>query len=212
MTSMAFVLGVLPLAIATGAGSASQRSIGTGVMGGMVSAVLLSVLFVPVFYVVVRRWFKGSERQRKLHAHELDGAAAEAQVVSTRRTDGAHCARAAGRAAGRLRVDGAALRAPGRAGGRDLPRARRPRARRRPQPASEIDWQQFFVDPRLKRLIELALQNNRDLRIAVLNIERVRAQYQIQRSEQLPTVLLGATGLASPTATAAATAATTPRG
>jgi multidrug efflux pump len=59
MTSLAFVLGVLPLAIATGAGSASQRSIGTGVMGGMVSAVLLSVLFVPVFYVVVRRWFKG---------------------------------------------------------------------------------------------------------------------------------------------------------
>ena len=77
MTSMAFVLGVLPLAIATGAGSASQRSIGTGVMAGMVSAVLLSVLFVPVFYVVVRRWFKGSERQRKLHAHELDGAATE---------------------------------------------------------------------------------------------------------------------------------------
>ena len=76
MTSMAFVLGVLPLAIASGAGSASQRSIGTGVMGGMVSAVLLSVLFVPVFYVVVRRWFKGSERQRKLHAHETDGPAA----------------------------------------------------------------------------------------------------------------------------------------
>ncbi len=65
-------------------------------------------------------------------------------------------------------------------------------------PASEIEWQRFFVDPRLKRLIELALQNNRDLRIAVLNVERVRAQYQIQRSEQLPTVLLGATGLAEP--------------
>jgi multidrug efflux pump len=75
MTSMAFVLGVLPLAIASGAGSASQRSIGTGVMGGMVSAVTLSVLFVPVFFVVVRRWFKGSERQRKLAAHELDGDA-----------------------------------------------------------------------------------------------------------------------------------------
>ena len=78
MTSMAFILGVVPLAIASGAGSASQRSIGTGVMGGMVSAVLLSVLFVPAFYVVVRRWFKGSERQRKLHAHELDGPATPA--------------------------------------------------------------------------------------------------------------------------------------
>jgi multidrug efflux pump len=71
MTSMAFVLGVLPLAIASGAGSASQRSIGTGVMAGMVSAVVLSVLFVPVFFVVVRRFFKGSERQRKLYAHDL---------------------------------------------------------------------------------------------------------------------------------------------
>jgi multidrug efflux pump len=71
MTSMAFVLGVLPLAISSGAGSASQRSIGTGVMSGMVSAVVLSVMFVPVFFVVVRRWFKGSERQRKLYAHEL---------------------------------------------------------------------------------------------------------------------------------------------
>jgi len=78
MTSMAFVLGVLPLAIASGAGSASQRSIGTGVMGGMVSAVMLSVLFVPIFFVVVRRWFKGSERQRKLYAHELEGGAAPA--------------------------------------------------------------------------------------------------------------------------------------
>ncbi len=77
MTSLAFMLGVLPLAIASGAGSASQRSIGTGVMGGMISATLLSVLFVPVFYVVVRRWFKGSERQRKLHAHEVNAVAGE---------------------------------------------------------------------------------------------------------------------------------------
>ena len=82
MTSMAFVLGVLPLAIASGAGSASQRSIGTGVMGGMVSAVALSVLFVPVFFVVVRRLFKGSERQRKFYAHELDDAQAAAAPVA----------------------------------------------------------------------------------------------------------------------------------
>jgi multidrug efflux pump len=73
MTSMAFILGVLPLAIASGAGSASQHAIGTGVMGGMASATLLAVFFVPVFFVVVRRVFKGSERQRKMYAHELGG-------------------------------------------------------------------------------------------------------------------------------------------
>ncbi|MCW5656920.1 MAG: efflux transporter outer membrane subunit [Burkholderiaceae bacterium] len=68
------------------------------------------------------------------------------------------------------------------------------------QPAADIDWQQFFTDPRLKKLIELSLQNNRDLRVAVLNVERVRAQYQIQRSEQFPTLFLGATGLFQPNA------------
>jgi multidrug efflux pump len=68
MTSFAFILGVLPLAIKTGAGSGSQRAIGTGVMGGMITATALAVFLVPVFFVVVRKLFKGSERQRKLHA------------------------------------------------------------------------------------------------------------------------------------------------
>ena len=72
MTSLAFILGVLPLVIATGAGSASQRAIGTGVMGGMITATVLAGFLVPVFFVVIRRIFKGSERQRKLAAHEMD--------------------------------------------------------------------------------------------------------------------------------------------
>jgi multidrug efflux pump len=71
MTSLAFILGVVPLVIATGASSASQRAIGTGVMSGMISATVLAVLFVPVFFVVVRRMFKGSERQRRMYAAHL---------------------------------------------------------------------------------------------------------------------------------------------
>jgi multidrug efflux pump len=55
MTSIAFILGVTPLAISTGAGANSRHAIGTDVMGGMVGATLLGVLFVPVFFVVVRR-------------------------------------------------------------------------------------------------------------------------------------------------------------
>jgi hydrophobe/amphiphile efflux-1 (HAE1) family protein len=55
MTSMAFILGVIPLAIATGAGAASRHSIGTGVVGGMLSATFLAVFFVPLFYVLVSR-------------------------------------------------------------------------------------------------------------------------------------------------------------
>ena len=77
MTSLAFILGVLPLVIASGAGSASQRAIGTGVMGGMLFATALGVFFVPVFFVLVGSFFKGSERQRKKYAHEDDAHAVE---------------------------------------------------------------------------------------------------------------------------------------
>ena len=80
MTSLAFILGVLPLVIASGAGSASQRAIGTGVMGGMIFATALGVFFVPVFFVVVRKLFRGSERQRTKYAHD-DGTAAPAVEV-----------------------------------------------------------------------------------------------------------------------------------
>jgi multidrug efflux pump len=74
MTSIAFILGVLPLVVSSGAGSASQRAIGTGVMGGMITATVLAIFFVPVFFVVVRRIFKGSERQRRMVTHHLGDA------------------------------------------------------------------------------------------------------------------------------------------
>jgi multidrug efflux pump len=57
MTSLAFMLGVLPLAISNGAGSGGQNAIGTGVLGGMISATILGLIFVPVFFVVIRGWF-----------------------------------------------------------------------------------------------------------------------------------------------------------
>jgi len=74
MTSLAFGLGVLPLAIATGAGSASQRAIGTGVLGGMVTGTTLAVFFVPIFFVVVRGLFKGSARQRAADKRHAEAA------------------------------------------------------------------------------------------------------------------------------------------
>ena len=61
MTSLAFMLGVTPLAIASGASAASQNAIGTGVLGGMATATVLAVVFVPVFYVVVLRGFRRTE-------------------------------------------------------------------------------------------------------------------------------------------------------
>jgi multidrug efflux pump len=68
MTLFAFILGVMPLATATGAGSGAQNSIGLGVMGGMMTATILGVFFIPLLYVMVRRLFA---RQ----ADQADGAA-----------------------------------------------------------------------------------------------------------------------------------------
>ena len=72
-------------------------------------------------------------------------------------------------------------------------------------PASGVAWQDFFSDAKLKRLIELSLANNRDLRVAVLNIEQARAQYQIRRADQLPTVNAAFTGSRAPAANGGST-------
>ena len=70
MTSIAFMFGVLPLAISTGAGANSRHAIGTGVMGGMFTATFLAVFLVPVFFVVVRRIFPGHARHHAETHHE----------------------------------------------------------------------------------------------------------------------------------------------
>ncbi|HEY4029192.1 MAG TPA: efflux RND transporter permease subunit [Caulobacteraceae bacterium] len=67
MTSLAFIAGVTPLALSTGAGAGSQNDIGTGVIGGMLTATFLAIFLVPLFYVLVRGWF----RNRKAKAAEV---------------------------------------------------------------------------------------------------------------------------------------------
>ena len=66
--------------------------------------------------------------------------------------------------------------------------------------ASTIDWPQFFTDERLRVLIANAIRNNRDLRIAILNIEQARAQYDIRRADRYPTIGATASGSRAPTA------------
>ena len=67
MTSFAFILGVLPLAISTGAGAASRHAVGTGVVGGMIAATLLAIFLVPVFFVVIRKLFPTRPREATKH-------------------------------------------------------------------------------------------------------------------------------------------------
>ncbi|MFQ1869982.1 efflux RND transporter permease subunit [Aeromonas veronii] len=75
MTSLAFILGVLPLVISSGAGASSRNAIGTGVMGGMISATVLAIFFVPLFFVLVMRYFTShkSKEARMVAAVESKG-------------------------------------------------------------------------------------------------------------------------------------------
>ncbi len=89
MTSLAFGLGVLPLAMATGAGSGSQNAVGTGVLGGTIAGTVLGIFFIPLFYVVIKRIFKGKPREETQAAGaaaqgvgpEVQGSGPEAQGV-----------------------------------------------------------------------------------------------------------------------------------
>jgi HAE1 family hydrophobic/amphiphilic exporter-1 len=75
MTSLAFGFGVLPMALATGAGAGAQNSIGTAVLGGVVTSTFLVTLFAPLFYVLILRVFKGKEAVRQTPEHRPDSAA-----------------------------------------------------------------------------------------------------------------------------------------
>jgi multidrug efflux pump len=70
MTSIAFIAGVFPLAISTGAGAESRRAIGTGVIGGMIAATVLAIFLVPVFFMAVRRIFPGHARKHEEEQHD----------------------------------------------------------------------------------------------------------------------------------------------
>jgi multidrug efflux pump subunit AcrB len=79
MTSLAFVLGVLPLALSTGAGSAARRSMGTGVLGGMLVATLVAVVFIPLFFVWMSRKEGSAERDpsselERTKEHAIEGS------------------------------------------------------------------------------------------------------------------------------------------
>jgi multidrug efflux pump len=80
MTGLAFVCGVLPMVIATGAGGASQQALGTSVMGGMIAVVILALLMVPVFFVSVMRFFgRGEEMIERAVTAEPHGPPAPVQ-------------------------------------------------------------------------------------------------------------------------------------
>jgi multidrug efflux pump len=87
MTGLAFVCGVLPMAIAHGAGGKSQQALGTTVMGGMIAVVILALLLVPVFFVVVQRLFAGDRSDQAVAAHGEEAVPPEAHQGPPRPAD-----------------------------------------------------------------------------------------------------------------------------
>ena len=233
MTSLAFILGVVPLAMATGAGAASQRAVGLACWAAClpprlrrdVRADLLRGGAGPVqdqappagrrtegvrgrtgrqegrrgFRRATTRstpWWPGGQgmkalmyKQTALSAFVAVALAGCSLAPDYKRPD----APVSGNWPDQPKVQYGAYAKPTSLG-------TQPAASVEPQagtPAADIGWREFFRDPRLQRLIELSLANNRDLRVAVQRVEEARAQYGVQRGAQWPSIGAGIQASAS---------------
>ena len=165
MTSLAFVFGVLPLALAMGAGANARHSIGTGIIGGMIGETTLAMLYVPLFFYLFERLARareGRSRSRpKLHRGRAGRRAEMRRLRSSRPRSSS---------LGRLH-DGAELRAGRRW---TLPPAYRYEEKDAQATANTAWWKQF-EDPVLDGLIAEALANNLNVQIAAANVEQAAA-------------------------------------
>ena len=185
MTSLAFGFGVLPLVFASGAGAGAQKAIGTGVLGGVVTSTFLVTIFAPLFYVSIEKLFgkhRKDEAAKKAAIHPRGGSDMQRNLffllgvivviltgctLAPKYTQPEAPIPAAWPAGEAYKDSQAAAGAP---------------------IATELRWQAFFTDERLKKVVQTALNNNRDLRLAALNVQMARALYGIQRAELLPAV------------------------
>ena len=188
MTSLAFIFGVLPLAIATGAGANARHSIGTGIMGGMLGETTLAMLYVPLFFYIFETTCRTLGKK--------EGAGLRQRSPRPRGRPGAHAPATGGRSVDMRPIlivsiiavilarlyDGTRLQA---AGDRYTPvlSLRGDRTRRiRSTPCGG----RSFGDPVLDRLIAEALANNRNVKIAAANVEQAAAVLMITRSAFFP--------------------------
>ena len=203
MTSLAFAAGCLPLALAMGAGANARHSIGTGIIGGMIGETTLAMLYVPLLFYLFDRFAEGKRRagrQRTPPRRPRRGGRRRAAPRRRRR----QAPRAAG---GRLRCvrRRRSPRSPRRccAGCTMGPDYVRPNvdapAAFRFEPEAVADtantaWWKQFDDPVLDQLIDAALANNLNVKIAAANVEQALAVITQTRSALFPQVGYAATG------------------
>jgi NodT family efflux transporter outer membrane factor (OMF) lipoprotein len=192
MTSFAFILGVLPLMLASGAGAASRHSIGTGVFAGMLFATTVGIFFIPLFFRVIR-----GLSERGVGRHAPAAAAALLMLVLTACAVGPGYRRAPAVGAGApvqptgARSDStraffdslAAARRSDSSTAAAMPLARQPLAF---DSSAGVAWLDIVRDTILVRLVETALHQNRTVRSAVARIEEYRALANVARAPLFP--------------------------
>ena len=171
MTSLAFILGMLPLVFASGPGSESRQNIGTGVFFGMIAGITAGIVFVPFFFVVIYNLRKFMSHWRpKLRLGKKSATPVLVLMLASAMTL-ASCSPA-----------------------KYCPK---PDLGNMPQSISlekgdgsfeDPGWREVFTDPELQRLIDTALSYNKDVLIAAERLNELRFKYRMQKAEQLPSI------------------------
>ena len=168
MTSLAFVLGMLPMVLATGPGSASRHSIGTGIFFGMLFAITLGIILVPFFFVLVNKLRHGFQKDYLKRCRRLFPFAMVVSVLF------AFSSCKVGKEY--VRPD---LNIPDQIGGQPTDSA---------ISVSDVPWQSLYQDTLLQGLIKRALENNKDMKVAAAKVKEMIAAKRINFSKMFPSV------------------------
>jgi multidrug efflux pump len=178
MTSFAFVLGVVPLMLATGPGAEMRQALGTSVFSGMLGVTFFGLLLTPVFYVVIR-WFIERKHSKRAHQAEKPVAQASHTVLLLVLVPGLlvllHGCRPVG-----PNYREPVVQIPTEFANQDQPG----------MSTSDVDviWWRGFQDEELNHLVEVALTSNHDIRIATARLQEARALRMVTQFDRYPTV------------------------
>ena len=178
MTSLAFILGMLPLVFASGPGSASRQNIGTGVFFGMIVAILVGIVFVPFFFVRIYRLkerIAARKRKKQMQKHEKGSGSSAVLMISAVLLIGGmsvscspskHCAKPE----------------------LDLPETYTVTSGTDSLTLADVEWWKLFPDTTLHNLINEALTYNKDLLVAAERLKEMEYRYRIQKSKLWPSL------------------------
>ena len=170
MTSLAFILGMLPLVFATGPGSASRQDIGTGVFFGMIVAITAGIVFVPFFFVQIYKLREKMSGKRK--KNKSSGAAAAIAALIVAGGLGVSCSPAKHCAAPQL----------------DLPETFVASDQTDTLTWADVEWWKIYPDTTLHSLIKQALEYNKDMLAAAERLREMEYRYKIQRPQLWPSI------------------------